>query len=134
MCIEMEGGDFDFGWHSFPVFLLERKEGKDHLQRSLPSSGEEGWVKTICSLIISVLQEIKLMRQLRNHGPKSKRRRVTGKGSKNGLSSSWNLGIFLLKLSQICSVRPFLFWAFSQVASLGKKKKKMEYSWFTMFC
>ena len=67
MCIEMEGGDFDFGWHPFLVFLLERKEGKDHLQRSLHSSGEEGWVKTICSLIISVLQEMKLMRQLRNH-------------------------------------------------------------------
>ena len=91
MCVEMEGGEFDFGWHPFPVFLLERKEDKDHLQRSLPLSGEEGLVKTICSLIISVLQEIKLMRQLRNHGPKSKRRRVTGKVSKNVLRSSGNL-------------------------------------------
>ena len=95
----MEGGDFDFGWHSFPVFLLERKEGKDHLQRSLPSSGEEEWVKTICSLIISGLQEIKLMRQWRNHGPKSKRRRVTVGGSKNSLRSSGKLGIALLILS-----------------------------------
>ena len=53
MCIEMEGGDFDFGWHSFPVFLLERKEGKDHLQLDYLRSPkdktnetiEESWTK-----------------------------------------------------------------------------------------
>ena len=111
----MEGEDFQFHWHPFPVFLLERKEGKDHLQRSLPSSGEAGWVKTICSLIISVLQEMKLMRQLRNHGPKGKRRKVTVSGSKNDLRSPVNLGNLLLFLSQICSARPFLFWVFGQV-------------------
>ena len=47
----------------------------------------------------SVLQEIKLMRQWRNHGPKSKRRRVTVGGSKNSLRSSGKLGLALLILS-----------------------------------
>ena len=47
----------------------------------------------------SVLQDIKLMRQLRNYGPKSKRRRVTVGSSKNGLRSPWNLGTALLILS-----------------------------------
>ena len=49
----MEGGDFDFGWHSFPVFLLERKEGTDHLQLDYLRSPrdktnetiEESWTK-----------------------------------------------------------------------------------------
>ena len=62
------------------------------------------------------------MTQLRNHGPKGKRRKVTVRGSKNDLRSPRKLGNLLLFLSQICSARPFLFWVFGQVTfSLLKK-------------
>ena len=71
----------------FPIVL-----GKDHLQLDCLSSPggktnetiEESWTK-------------------------EQEKESNCRGSKNGLRSSGKLGILLLKLLQICSVRPFLF-------------------------
>ena len=71
----------------FPIVL-----GKDHMQLDCLSSVRDTTSETIEEL-----------------WTKEQEKESNCRGSKNGLRSPGKLVILLLELSQICSVRPFLF-------------------------